>query len=192
MDRLLAQARQGRSGSLSVRGPPGTGKSALLTYARASAAGMTVLHASGVPAESDLPFAVLHQLIRPVSDRIRLLPPRQRDALDGALALGPPTGADRFLVSAAVLTLLAETADKVPLLCVLDDVHWMDRSSLDALMFAVRRLDADGVATLFAIRSGEEQGEFRGPVDTLDVGGLDRDDSAALVAECAGYRRPRT
>jgi DNA-binding CsgD family transcriptional regulator len=186
LDQLLDRARRGRSGSLTLRGPPGTGKSALLSYARTSAAEMTVLHASGVPAESDLPFAVLHQLVRPVTDRLRLLPSLQRDALDGALALGPPTGADRFLVSAAVLTLLAEAADTVPLLCVLDDVHWMDRSSLDALMFAVRRLDADRVATLFAIRSGEEQGELRGSVDTVDLSGLPRDDSAMLVAECAG------
>lgn len=186
LDLLLDRARRGRSGSLSLRGPPGTGKSELLKYAMSAADGMALLLASGVRAERDLPFAVLHQLFRPVFGRLHHLPDIQRAALQGALALGPPTGADRFVVSAAVLTLLADCAEETSLLCVLDDAHWIDGPSLDALLFAARRLDADRVAMLFAVRDGEDEGLHRSDIVFLDVDGLDVANAAMLVSECAG------
>src|SRR6266566_6792486 len=116
LDRLLTRARAGRGGSLVVRGPPGTGKSALLQYTASAADDMLVLRASGVQAERDLPFAVLHQLLRPALGAVPRLPTRQREALEGALALGPATGADRFVVAAAVLTLLADCAEDAGLI----------------------------------------------------------------------------
>src|SRR6266536_1438280 len=186
LERLLTQARAGRGGSLVLRGPPGVGKSALAQYAASVAGDMTVLRASGTEAEHDLPFAVLHQLLRPVFAHMPRLPARQREALDGALALGPATGADRFVVAAAVLTLLAECAEDTGLVGVLDDVQWIDQPSLDALLFATRRLEADRVALVFAVRDGEEQDLRETDVDVLDIVGLDRDDAAALVAERAG------
>src|SRR5215475_4654468 len=173
LDRLIAEAKTGRAGALLLRGPPGVGKSALLSHAASAADGMTVLRAAGIQAERDMPFSVLHSLFRPVFGLVERLPARQRDALRGALALGPPTGDDRFLVSAGVLSLLAECAATRGLLCLLDDAHWMDRASLDALLFAARRLDADLVGLVFAIRSYEDQ-DVRDPcIDVLDLPGLD-------------------
>src|SRR5689334_8110107 len=100
LEHLIAEARAGRAGALLLRGPPGVGKSALLAHAATAADGMTVLRAAGVQAEHDMPFSALHSLFRPVLPLVERLPVRQREAMRGALALGPPTGDDRFLVSA--------------------------------------------------------------------------------------------
>ncbi|HEY7050219.1 MAG TPA: AAA family ATPase [Jatrophihabitantaceae bacterium] len=186
LERLIGEARAGRAGSLVLRGPPGVGKSALLAHAAAAADGMTVLRAAGVQTERDLPFSVLHSLFRPVLPLIERLPTRQRDAIRGALALGPPTGDDRFLVSAAVLSLLDECAGRDGLLCLLDDAHWMDRASLDALLFAARRLDADLVGLVFAVRDFEDQDVRDSRIDVIELHGLGRHDARALVAEQAG------
>jgi hypothetical protein len=186
LEDLIGRARAGRAGSLVLRGPPGAGKSALLSYAASAADGMTALHASGVQAERDMPFSVLHVLFRPAFVLIDRLPDRQRDALRGALALGPATGEDRFVVSAAVLTLLAECAGPNGLLCLLDDAHWIDPTSLDTLLFAARRLEADPVAMVFAVRDDEDESVRKAGVDTLDVAGLDAADAHALVTERAG------
>jgi DNA-binding CsgD family transcriptional regulator len=186
IDHLLAHARAGRGGSLVVRGPPGAGKSALLQYAASAAGDMLVLRASGVQAEHDLPFAVLHQLLRPAFDLVRRLPTPQREALEGALALGPATGADRFVVAAGVLTLLAESAEDDGLVAVVDDAQWIDQPSLDALLFATRRLDADRLALLLAVREGEEQGLARSGVEVVDIAGLGLADAATLVSRRAG------
>jgi hypothetical protein len=111
---------------------------------------MRILSGSGVEAESELPFAGLHQLLRPVLDRVDDLPEVQRAALHGAFGLSADGVPDRFVVSMAVLGLLTAVAEEQPLTCIVDDAHWLDRASADALVFAARRLQADPVAVLAA------------------------------------------
>jgi DNA-binding CsgD family transcriptional regulator len=150
--RLLTQAREGRSGVLLLRGEAGVGKSALLEHAADEAEGFTVLRGSGVEGESELAYAALHQILRPVVDRIDHLPGPQADALRAAFALTNDTVEERFRVSLGVLGLLSEAAENGPVLCLVDDVQWLDRASSDALLFAARRLEAEAVAMLFAAR----------------------------------------
>jgi len=151
---LLDQARQGTSGTLVLRGDPGIGKTALVTHATAAADGFRVIRVAGIEEESDLPFAGLHLLLRPVLDRIGALPDVQAEALRGALGLAKAGPADRFLVGLAVLSLLSELAADQPLLCVVDDAQWLDRASADALLFAARRLDTESVVLLLCARTG--------------------------------------
>src|SRR5262249_13873804 len=119
--------------------------------ARERAADMHVLTARGVESESELPFAALHQLLRPALDQLAGLPPPQSSALRGALGLEVGRSDQRFLVFAACLSLLAELAERRPVLCLVDDAHWLDAASADALRFVARRLDAEGIVLLFAI-----------------------------------------
>src|SRR5690348_27838 len=155
IDGLLDGARASRSGALVLRGEPGIGKSSLLDYAVRRAEGMRVLTGAGVEAESELPFAGMHQLLWPVLDRIGELPDVQAAAVRGAFGLSADAVADRFLVSVAVLGLLTAAADAEPLLCVVDDAHWLDAASADTLVFAARRLHADPVALVIAAREGD-------------------------------------
>src|SRR5215218_9755973 len=206
LERLLADARRSRSGVLVVRGEAGVGKSALLDHAAGRAEGMTVLRAAGIESEAELPFAALHQLLRPVLGLAGRLPRHQAAALAGALGLEPSgdggaergsglkrsplEGRDRFLVSVAVLSLLAEAADVRPVLALVDEAHWLDRSSAEALGFAARRVEAEGVMLLFAARDGDPC-EF--PADDLPelrLGGLDLEPAAALLAAAAGAALP--
>ena len=153
--RLLDGARGGEGGVLVLRGEAGIGKSALLDEAAHRADAMLVLRATGVDAESDVAFAGLYGLVRPVVDKLDQLVPTQSQVLAGALGLGPSRDPDRFLVSAAVLGLLAAAAEDRPILCLVDDAQWLDRPSADALVFAARRLRAERLAMLFAAREGE-------------------------------------
>src|SRR6516162_1204614 len=155
IDRALADAGDGAGGALVVRGEPGIGKSALLDYARQRAAPMAVLSAAGVEAESDLAFAGLHELLRPVLGYLGELPDIQSRALAGALGIAPSTHADRLLISAAVLGVLAAAAEDRPTLCVVDDAQWLDRPSADALVFTARRLRAEHLTMVFGAREGE-------------------------------------
>ncbi|WP_223166648.1 LuxR family transcriptional regulator [Nonomuraea sp. SYSU D8015] len=139
---------------------------------------MRVLRASGIESESDLAFATLHQLLHPVIDLLDALPGPQRDALSGALGLSAAAPAsDRFLVSAGVLSLLAEAAAPSGLLCLVDDVQWFDRASADALLFAARRLRTECVAMLMAVRG---DAVLKG-VPELRIGGLDEPSAARLL-----------
>ncbi|HEU5388204.1 MAG TPA: AAA family ATPase [Streptosporangiaceae bacterium] len=191
---LLDQARGGRSGVLVIRGEAGIGKTALLKYAAGQAADMPVLRGSGVESEAELPFAGLHLILRPVLDRLGDLPPAQAAALRGALALpggqGRPVD-DRFLVGLGVLTVLSELAEDRPLLCLIDDAQWLDRASADALFFAARRLDAEGVVMLFATRDDHPAFEVPG-LAMLRVAGLDDEAATELLAIHAGWLPPRT
>ena len=151
---LLDRAREGISGALVLRGDAGIGKTALLAQITEQAGGFQIIRVTGIEEEAELPFAGLHLLLRSALDRITELPGVQADALRGALGLakaGPP---DRFLVGLAVLSLLAELAADRPLLCVVDDAHWLDRASADALLFTARRLDTESVVMLFGTRPG--------------------------------------
>lgn len=182
IDRLLDDARAGAGGALVVRGEPGIGKSALLDYARQRAAPMAVLSAAGVEAESDLAFAGLHGLLRPVLAHLRELPQPQSAALAGALGLAPSTQSDRLLICAAVLGLLAAAAEDRPVLCVVDDAQWMDRPSADALVFTARRLQAERLAMLFGAREGEVRRFEAAGVPDCALTGLDPPSAAAVLA----------
>jgi DNA-binding CsgD family transcriptional regulator len=183
IDELLTGAISGESGSLVVRGEPGIGKTALLDYATERAVDMELLTTAGVEAEADLAFAGLYGLLRPILDRLGELPEIQARALAGALGLAPSTGSDRFLTSVAVLGLLAEAAEQAPLLCLVEDAHWLDTPSADALVFAAGRLRAERVAIVFAVREGEARTfESRG-LPELVLAGLDDEHAVALLAD---------
>jgi DNA-binding CsgD family transcriptional regulator len=183
IDELLEGALAGESGSLIVRGEPGIGKTALLDYAAARADGMELLTTAGLEAEADLAFAGLYGLLRPILDRLSELPELQANALAGALGLAPSTGSERFLASAAVLGLLAEAADELPLLCLVEDAHWLDTPSADALVFAARRLRAERLAIIFAVREGEARTFDGRGLPELVLEGLDDADARALLGE---------
>jgi DNA-binding CsgD family transcriptional regulator len=187
---LLEAVRASRSSTLVVRGEPGMGKTALLEDAREQASDMRVLSARGVESESDLPFAALHQLIRPALPLLEALPRPQADALRGALGLSERAGDDRFLISAACLTLLSELAEQGPVLCLVDDAHWLDTASADALLFVARRLDAEGIVLLFAAREGDVRGFETANVPSLLLEGLDSDAAATLLSRAAGEAAP--
>jgi DNA-binding CsgD family transcriptional regulator len=183
--RIIADARGQRSSALVIRGEPGVGKSALLRYAAETATGMRVLRGSGVESETRLPFAILHQLLYPVRQRVDDLPPAQRSAVRAALGLTDGHDHDRFLVAAGVLTLLGELAADGGLLCMVDDAHWLDAPSADALLFCARRLEAEGVALLFAARDAPVQPiPIRG-LPEIELRGLPADDADRLLLDRA-------
>lgn len=178
---LLDGARQSRSGVLVLRGDAGVGKSALLRDARERAADMQVLSGCGTETEAQLPFAALDQIVRPIVGLAENLPEPQARALRGALGLEASGGSDRFLVSLAVLSLLAEAAERQPLLCLVDDAQWLDEASVDALVFAARRLEAEGIVMLFAVRELEGRRFEAAALPELRLEGLDADAAEALV-----------
>src|SRR5215469_4092075 len=194
VDRLLRTAREGHSRVLVLRGEAGAGKSALLAFAAGEARGMTVLRAAGVEAEVELPFAALHQLLRPLLDRLGRLPAAQAAALRAAFGLAARAGdhdpgddrpGDRFLLSVGVLSLLADAAEQRPLVCLLDDAHWLDQASADALVFAGRRLGEEGIGLLFAARDAEPR-RFDAPgLPEVQLGGLDAAAARELLAAAA-------
>jgi hypothetical protein len=185
IDRLLEEARGGRSGALVIRGDAGIGKSTLLEYAVAQAGDARVVHALGVETESEFAYSGLHELVRPLLDRLPELPSVQADALRGALALAEAQGASRLYIGAATLSLLATARDDGPLLCVIDDAHWLDEASAGALTFAARRLEAEGVVMLFAARG---HGFPTRGITELELGGLDAESATALLDHGANVR----
>ncbi|HEY2654215.1 MAG TPA: AAA family ATPase, partial [Solirubrobacteraceae bacterium] len=176
---LLDAVRGGQSGVLVVTGEPGVGKTALVESAIRAASGFRVARAAGVESEMELPFAALQQLCAPMLDRLDRLPAPQRDALGVAFGLRVGGVPDRFLVGLAVLSLLWAVAEDRPLLCVVDDAHWLDRASAQALVFVARRLLAESVALVFATR---EPGEQLTGFQELVVEGLHHGDARALLA----------
>jgi len=182
---LIAAAREGQSGALVLRGEAGIGKSALLAHAAGLADGMRVLRGTGIETESELPFAGVHRLLRPLHDLADRLPPPQRAALTSAFGDGPAVTTDRWLLSLAVLNLLAEAAVVAPVLCVVDDAQWLDSASADALTFVARRVHAEGIALLFAARDDPLR-PFEAPgLPELRVTGLDEAAADALLSERA-------
>src|SRR5262245_12885334 len=143
---------------------------------------MQVLAARGVESESELPFAALHQLFRTALDRVEAIPAPQADALSAALGLATSTGHERFLVSAACLSLLSELAERRPVLCIVDDAHWVDDASANALRFVARRLDAEGIVILFGAREADVRAFEAVDVPELRLAGLDGDAAATLLA----------
>lgn len=182
LDRLLDEARNGRSGALALVGEPGIGKTALLEYAAASAGGMQLLRARGIESEARVPFAGLAELLRPALGALDRIPAPQATALAGALALGPATALDRFAIGAATLSILSASAEETPLALLVDDAHLLDGSSAEALLFAARRLVADPIALVLAVREGEASLLDGADLRVLRVAGLDRSSAAKLLA----------
>jgi DNA-binding CsgD family transcriptional regulator len=181
LDGLLADVRAGRSRALVVRGEPGIGKTALLSYAAGAASEFQVAHAEGVESEMELPFSALHQLCGRMLHRLDRLPPPQRDALGVALGLRSGSAPDRFLVGLAVLGLLSEVAADQPMLCLIDDAQWLDQASARALAFVARRLDTESVGVIFGTRDLAGGGDLTG-LPELTVGGLSDAGARVLLA----------
>ena len=191
VDALLAGARRGAGGALLVRGPAGIGKSTLLAHARRRADGMQVLTTTGVQSESRTPFAGLAAFLRPLLPRMAALPSDRRLTLERALALEPATS-DRFAVGVATLELLALAAGERPICATVDDAHWLDPASSDALRFTARRLGSDPVALVMAA-CDDSQADFEaGGVTELPLAGLDAAATETLVEQVLGGPCPPT
>ncbi|NUS06510.1 MAG: AAA family ATPase, partial [Nonomuraea sp.] len=201
LDRLVATVQGGHSSVLVLRGEAGIGKTTLLEYTRESASGCRVARASGAESETELAFGGLHQLCAPFLDRLPRLPVPQRDALGTAFGLSAGTPPDRLLVGLAVLSLLADVAEREPLVCLVDDAQWLDRVSAQTLAFVARRLLAEPVGLVFAVREpGVEElaglpglevgrlsdGDARALLDSVTPGRLDRRVRDRIVAETRG------
>ena len=186
----LAQAQDGVSATLALVGEPGIGKTALLDHAADQAAGMHVLRARGIESEAQIPFASLLELVRPALGMLDRIPEPHAAVLEGAFALRPGIAQERFAVGAATLSLLAVYAEQAPVAVLVDDAHWLDGSSAQALLFAFRRLVADPIAVLLAVREGELSLLDGADLPAIRVGGLTRDQAAtllpALSADTAG------
>jgi predicted ATPase len=182
---LLEGAWRSRSGVLLLQGEPGIGKTALLQDARDRAVDIHVVTARGIESESQLPFAGLHQLLRPALPLLENLPGPQAAALQGAFGLAERPAADRFLIGVACLTLLSELAEERPVLCLVDDVQWLDVPSRDALWFVARRLDAEGIIMLLAARTSEAGELGAEQIPTIEVRGLASEAAAELISRRA-------
>ncbi|MFD0417676.1 AAA family ATPase [Streptomyces sp. NPDC127108] len=189
--RVAAALHEGHSGSLVVRGVAGVGKSALLRHLRHTLKPeVTVLTAIGVESETELSFAALHQLLLPLLPEVDRLPPPQSAALRSAFGL-QSAPADRFLVALAALTLLSEASQSEPLLLLIDDAQWLDTPSADALLFAARRLGAEAVGIVFAVRDGSRP--FAAPgLSELRVGPLDVSAARTLLTHHLPQAAPVT
>ena len=176
----MASVRAGPSRALVLRGEAGVGKSALLEYLVRRASGCGIARAAGVESEMELAFAGLHQLCAPFVDRLERLPGPQREALGTAFGLRDGDAPDRFLVGLAVLSLLSDVAEERPLVCVVDDAQWLDGASAQALAFVARRLGAESVGLVFAVREPAGERHLDGLAE-LVVGGLDDGDAQALL-----------
>jgi AAA ATPase-like protein len=183
---VLAAVRDGLSGVLVLRGEAGIGKTALLDWAAGQAGYMHVTRVAGVQAEMGMGFAGLHQLLVPFLGGLQELPALQRQALRSAFGLadGPPP--DRFLVGLAALTLLTDAAAGQPVLCLVDDAHWLDQVSVETLGFIARRLLADRVGMLFTVREGEDQATVLAGLPELVIDGLPGEVAQELLATSAG------
>jgi DNA-binding CsgD family transcriptional regulator len=172
-----------RGGALVVRGDAGIGKSALLaaTKERAQSRGLTVVSTTGALSEAQLAFSGLHQLLLPLLDGLDRLPDPQRRALEGAFGIAEADAPNVFLIGLATLGLVAERAVDTPLLFVVEDAHWLDRSSSEVLKFVARRIESDQAVLLFAVREGVPSPFDDAGLPELHVAGLDQEASNALL-----------
>ena len=185
LDQVLATVRGGASGVLVLRGPAGIGKTALLDWVAGQAGNMQVARVTGVESEMDLGYAGLHQVVVSFLGDLERLPAPQQSALSAAFGMVAGSAPDRFLVGLAALTLITDAAAKQPVLCVVDDAQWLDRVSLEVLGFVARRLQADPVGMIFAVRDGDRRA---GPLDglaDLTVGPLTDDTAMELLSTAA-------
>src|SRR3954452_3334817 len=169
--------------ALVLRGEPGIGKSRLLgdTALTARDRGMAVLTTAGVQSEAHLPFAGLHQLLRPVRGRAAELPAVQRAALDAAFGLTHDVAPEHFRIAMAALDLVSEVATDGPVLLLVEDAHWLDRPTSDVLAFLARRIESDQVILLAASRDGYPSGLSDAGLPEHRLVGLDDAAAAALL-----------
>src|SRR5262245_39405533 len=184
LDDALDRVRDGESAGLVLRGEAGIGKTSLLQYVADRATGARVIQGSGVESELELPFAGLHQLCGPLLDEVESVPEHQLQALRVALGLagGPPP--DRLVVGLGVLGVLAEVAGRQPLVVLVDDTQWLDEATCQVLGVVARRLAAESVLLLLAVRETGEDRLFPGLPD-VSLEGLAEDDARALLAGAA-------
>jgi DNA-binding CsgD family transcriptional regulator len=186
LDQLVASVKAGPSRALVLRGEAGVGKSALLEYLTDHATGCTIARAVGVESEMELAFAGLHQLCAPFVERVETLPGPQQDALGTAFGLRDGDVPDRFLVGLAVLSLLSDVAEERPLVCIMDDAQWLDAASAQALAFVARRLGAESVGLVFAVREGVAAPHLDGLAELVITGLDDRDARELLESVVTG------
>jgi DNA-binding CsgD family transcriptional regulator len=194
--RLLTSLLDGvgeRGQALVLRGEPGIGKSRLLLVAEQTARdrGMIVLKAAGVQSEAHLPFAGLHQLLRPVRERAGDLPPVQRDALDAAFGLTREVAPEHYRIAMAALDLISDVAGDAPLLLVVEDAHWLDPPTADVLAFVARRIESDPVVLLAATRDGYSSALTDAGLPEHTLAGLD-DATARELLDAAAPDLPLT
>jgi DNA-binding CsgD family transcriptional regulator len=187
LNALLDAVRAGMSGTLVLRGEAGIGKTALLERAVSSASDFRVVRALGIESEMELGFAGLHQLVSPFLTQLDRLPTPQRDALASAFGLMAGRPPDRFQVGLATLTLLADAASEQPLLCIVDDTQWLDLESAEVIAFVARRLVADRIALLFAVREPAERRVPLNGLPDLHIGGLLAEDVRSLLATIVAF-----
>jgi len=183
----LMDAVRERGAALVLRGEAGIGKSALLAEAAriAQDSGLRVLRTAGVESEAHLPYAGLHQLLRPVRDRLDALPPDQREAVRTALGLAETAVPDGYLVALAVLNLLSEIAEAGPVVIVAEDAHWLDTSTASVLAFLGRRLESEPILLLVSARTGTATGLDGAGLPDLVIPPLTARDAATLLAATA-------
>ena len=182
LDALITQVRAGASAVLVVTGEAGIGKTSLLDYTTDHSSDLQVLQARGVMSERNLPFAGLCDLLRPVLRHLPGLPGPQQAALGTALAIGPTVRTDRFAICAATLGLLGEAAVRRPVLAVVDDMHWLDAASAQALEFTARRLSHDAIGLIIAVRTDVPSSFDIARMDTMAVTGLNGAAARELLA----------
>jgi DNA-binding CsgD family transcriptional regulator len=180
LNRVIEDVRAGQSHVLVLRGEAGIGKTALLAYLQEQTSGCRVAHATGIESEMDFSFAALHQLCAPMLDSIDRLPAPQRDALGTIFGLKVGPQPDPFLLGLAALGLLTDAAEDAPLVCLVDDAQWLDQATATTLAFVARRLAAEPVALVFAVREPAGLRTLDGLPDLL-VGGLGDTDAGALL-----------
>lgn len=189
IDRLLEAARDGLSAALVLRGEAGIGKTALLDYTAESAADMRIARVVAVESEMELAYAAVHQLLAPVLHRMDDLPAPQANALAVALGIVNGVSPNKFLVGLGVLNLLAEMAREQPLVCLIDDEQWLDRASAEALAFVARRLGAEGIVLVFAVREPTEaRVEPLDRLPELRIEGLPEQDARELMKRAVSGR----
>ena len=181
LDAMLGQARAGQSAVLVIRGEAGIGKTALLRYAARQASGLRTTEVEAIQAEMELSFAGIHRLCAPMLGGLEVLAEPQQNALRVAFGAASGAAPDRFLVAVAVLNLLSSTAEKRPLLCLVDDAQWLDAASLQALGFVARRLVAEPIAMIFSLREPTTTRALDG-LPQLPIQGLDEPDARALLS----------
>ena len=191
LEQLVARIPE-RGAALVLRGDPGIGKTALLAAASAAASskGVSVLRTAGAQSETGLGFAGLHQLLRPVLARLDRLPGPQRDALSAAFGTIDVPAPDPFLIALAALNLLADAAEHLPLLLVIDEAHWLDPPTASVLAFIARRVEAEPIAVLFAVRDGAGSVVDNAGLPELRLGGLDDEAAGDLVDASAADLTP--
>ena len=177
----LNDALAGRGSSVCFTGPPGIGKTSLLDTAEAAAGGFRCLRATGVQGEFTIGHAAVADIVTPLRPWLRDIPPPQREALESALGWSTAQPRhERFLVSAATLSLLSMAAQQQPVLVLIDDLQWIDPESLAVLLFVARRIGHDAVVILMARRDGSTTPELAG-IKAFRLAGLSKQQSAGLL-----------